>query len=78
MRISVERMPEDVDNSLIDVNTYLNTTDRQINSLFKDNYELLASTLNYILDRKLPTFINWYLNQTDDSKKNILKIKWWI
>lgn len=52
MRISVERMPEDVDNSLIDADIYLNTTDRQINVLFRDNYDLLSVTLNHILDRK--------------------------
>jgi hypothetical protein len=49
----VERMPEDVDNSLADVDTYLNTTERQINTIFKDNYDLLSATLNHILDRKL-------------------------
>lgn len=52
MRASVERMPEDVDNSLADADIYLNTTDRQINALFKDNYDLLSDTLNHILDRK--------------------------
>ncbi|ODM96406.1 Prominin-1-A [Orchesella cincta] len=51
MRISVERMPEDVDNSLADADIYLNTTDRQINALFKDNYDLLSVTLNHILDQ---------------------------
>lgn len=52
MRLSVERMPEEVDNSLADADMYLNTTDRQINALFKDNYDLLRVTLNHILDRK--------------------------
>ncbi|CAL8102681.1 unnamed protein product [Orchesella dallaii] len=51
MRISVERMPEDVDNSLADLDIYLNTTERQINALFKDNYDLLSVTLNHILDQ---------------------------
>lgn len=50
MRISVDSMPEDVDNSLADVNTYLNATEGQINALFVDNYKLLSSTLNRILD----------------------------
>lgn len=57
MRISVERMPEEVDNSLADVDIYLNTTQYQINALFIDNYALLSGTLNHILDREL---INTY------------------
>lgn len=53
MRMSVDRMPEEVDNSLADVNTYLNTTELQINALFIDNYQLLSTTLNHILDGEL-------------------------
>jgi hypothetical protein len=50
--MSVERMPEEVDNSLQDVDTYLGLTERQINATFIDNYKLLSSTLNHILDRE--------------------------
>lgn len=56
MRLSVEQMPEDVDNSLVDADIYLNTTERQINVLFRDNYDLLSVTLNHILDRKFTSF----------------------
>ncbi|XP_035710247.1 prominin-1-A isoform X3 [Folsomia candida] len=51
MRMSVDRMPEEVDNSLADVDIYLNTTERQISTLFIDNYQLLSTTLNHILDQ---------------------------
>lgn len=57
--MTVERMPEDVDNSLMDADIYLNTTDRQINALFKDNYDLLSVTLNHILDRK-SILLSWF------------------
>jgi len=53
IRISIENGPDEVDRSLIDAETYLQATDKQIRSLFVDNYDLLSDTLNMILDGML-------------------------